>query len=184
MTRRGSFSACSSLCLLTNAVSPPAAASRLWRPALGAAPWAEACDALGCRYQGQLEALYTALEERQKARLRALKEGTGGSVAERVTQVCLSSQTGLGSVWPQRPAGESWLCRSSQKQGCCCLFPESSRGLAARCETDCGPYSALMTLMSLPGKVYGQTLSLLSGPYQASSWCRVIRAAGSDLGIY
>lgn len=40
-----------------------------------------------CRYQGKLEALYAALEERQKERLRSLKEGTGGTVAERVKQV-------------------------------------------------------------------------------------------------
>ena len=40
------------------------------------------------RYQAKLEALYTALEERQKERLRSLKEGTGGTVAERVKQVC------------------------------------------------------------------------------------------------
>ena len=39
------------------------------------------------RYQAQLEALYTALEERQKERLHALMEGTGGSVPERVQQV-------------------------------------------------------------------------------------------------
>ena len=39
------------------------------------------------RYQAKLEALYTALEERQKERLRSLKEGTGGTVAERVKQV-------------------------------------------------------------------------------------------------
>ena len=50
-------------------------------------PRAELCGALGCRYQGQLEALYAALEERQTARLRALKEGSGGTVAQRVTQV-------------------------------------------------------------------------------------------------
>ena len=83
----------------------------------------EACDDLGCRYQGQLEALYTALEERQKARLRALKEGTGGSVAERVTQVCPSSQAESSSwaVWAQRPAGDSWPCCARQKQGCCCI---------------------------------------------------------------
>jgi len=44
--------------------------------------------ALLLRYQAKLEALYTALEERQKARLQALMEGTGGTVAERVEQVC------------------------------------------------------------------------------------------------
>ena len=42
------------------------------------------------RYQAQLEALYTAMEERQKERLRSLKEGTGGSVTERIKQVCPS----------------------------------------------------------------------------------------------
>ena len=42
------------------------------------------------RYQAKLEALYTALEERQKERLRSLKEGTGGTVAERIKQVCHS----------------------------------------------------------------------------------------------
>ena len=45
-------------------------------------------SALLLRYQAKLEALYTALEERQKARLQALMEGTGGTVAERIEQVC------------------------------------------------------------------------------------------------
>lgn len=45
------------------------------------------------RYQAQLEALYTALEERQKERLRALREGTCGSVSERVQQVDCSPFT-------------------------------------------------------------------------------------------
>ena len=58
----------------------------------------------GCglfRYQAKLEALYTALEERQKERLRSLKEGTGGTVAERVKQV---SRTG-GSCQRHRIKG-------------------------------------------------------------------------------
>ena len=46
----------------------------------------------------QLEALYTALEERQKERLRALREGTGGSVSERVQQVDYSPFTQAGEA--------------------------------------------------------------------------------------
>lgn len=42
---------------------------------------------LSDRYQKDMEALYTALEERQKERLRAMKEGRDGSVADRIKQV-------------------------------------------------------------------------------------------------
>lgn len=41
-----------------------------------------------CRYAGTLEAMYVEHEERQKERIRAIREGGGaGSVAERVRQV-------------------------------------------------------------------------------------------------
>ena len=64
-----------------------------WRCAVGCvAPSVHASSraSLSFRYQARLEDLYSALEERQKQRLRSLKEGTGGTVAERITQVCSS----------------------------------------------------------------------------------------------
>ncbi len=43
-----------------------------------------------CRYQADLEALYTALEDRLKERLRAMKEGKDASVQDRIKQVHFS----------------------------------------------------------------------------------------------
>ena len=43
-----------------------------------------------CRYQKELEGLYTALEERLRERLRAMKEGKDASVQDRIKQVTCS----------------------------------------------------------------------------------------------
>lgn len=100
---------------------------------------AEACDDLGCRYQGQLEALYTALEERQKARLAALREGTGGTVPERVTQVC----PGAKPAWTV--CGRGGLLGTAGH-----AVPARSKGAAVL--PGFGSYPFRMTSGSLPGK--------------------------------
>ena len=49
-----------------------------------------------CRYAGTLEAMYVEHEERQKERMRAIREGGGaGSVAERVRQARLKAHATL-----------------------------------------------------------------------------------------
>ena len=123
----------------------------------GAVALVEPCDSLGCRYQGQLEALYTALEERQKARLRALREGTSGTLAERVTQVRPQAE----------PARAVCGCGGLQGRAGCAVSPSSKR---AAVSGRLWLISARMTLKRwLPGNANSQACSLRSWPHQASS---------------
>ncbi len=50
-----------------------------------------------CRYQAELEGLYTALEERLRERLHAMKEGKDASVQDRIKQVTVSSFSSVDS---------------------------------------------------------------------------------------